>query len=195
MKVFVLFFCVILISCSTSDSTDTYSNAAADGIPAGAIQERFEDTPSLSGVRLNDGAGNLSQSGLIENGKRVGNWVDYHPNGIVKSVTSYVDGKKEGMALEISNSGQLEKRMQYHNDQLHGDYREFRYTTMKEQRNYRNGKLEGTVKIYYDDGKIMEEGAYQNGTRHGVSKWYDQDGNVTIEYEYESGELVKNKGF
>ncbi|HRK53950.1 MAG TPA: toxin-antitoxin system YwqK family antitoxin [Cyclobacteriaceae bacterium] len=192
MKLFFLFFSAVLISCSLSDSEGTYPGASTgEGIPVGAIQERFEDTPSLAGVRLNDGAGNISQSGVIEDGKRVGNWVEYHPNGIVKSVVSYVDGKKEGLALEISNNGQLEKRMQYHNDQLHGDYREFRYSTVKEERNYQNGKLEGIVKIYYDNGKIMEEGAYQNGIRHGLSKWYDQEGNLTIEYEYRNGELIK----
>jgi len=190
MKLFILFFSIVLISCSPSDSDNTFSNPV-EGIPAGAIQERFEDTPHLIGVRMNDGTGNLSQSGLVEDGKRVGNWVEYHPNGLVRSVISYVDGKKEGIAMELGNNGQLEKRMQYHNDQLHGDYREFRYTTVKEERNYQNGKLEGTVKIYYDNGKIMEEGAYQNGTRHGLSKWYDQEGNVTIEYEYNNGELVK----
>lgn len=53
------------------------------------------------------------------------------------------------------------------------------------------GKLEGLVKIYYDGGKIMEEGAYQNGLREGISKWYDQNGNETITYKYKNGELVK----
>lgn len=81
--------------------------------------------------------------------------------------------------------------MTYHNDMLHGEYKEFKYTVVKEERNYQNGKLEGLTKVYYDNGKIMEEGAYKNGTRDGVSKWYDQEGNVTIEYEYKNGQLVK----
>jgi len=102
-----------------------------------------------------------------------------------------VNGKREGLALEINSSGQLEKQMMYHSDLLDGTYKEFKYTTLKEERNYKNGKLEGIVKVYYDNGKIMEEGAYQNGIRHGVSKWYDQEGNVTIEYEYENGKLIK----
>ncbi len=181
---------LMLFSCSSSDSEQT-STVMAEGIPAGAIQKQFEDTPSLTGVRWNDGAGNALQTGLVEDGKRVGNWVEYYSNGLVRSVTPYVNGKREGMAFELSNNGQLEKRIQYHNDQLHGEYREFRYTSVKEERNYQNGKLEGLVKIYYDNGKIMEEGTYENGTRHGLSKWYDQDGNVTIEYEYEKGQLLK----
>lgn len=190
MRLFIVMISFIWISCS-SDSGESFSDVVAEGIPTGAIQEQFEDIPSLTAIKLTDGAGNLSQSGLVKDGKRAGNWVEYHPGGMVKSVVSYVDGKKEGAAIELNNSGQLEKRMQYHNDQLHGDYREFRYNTVKEERTYRKGKLEGTVKVFYDNGKLMEEGAYENGIRHGVSKWYDQDGNVTIEYEYKNGELMK----
>lgn len=188
MKLYFIFLLMVLISCSSPDSSNV---PPEEGIPANAIQQRFDDSPSLTGISLNDGSGNLSQSGLIADGKRVGSWVEYYPTGLVKSLVSYVNGKKEGLALELNSSGQLEKRMMYHNDQLHGDYKEFKYTTLKEERNYQNGKLEGMVKVYYDNGKIMEEGAYQNGTRHGISKWYDQEGNVTIEYEYNNGQLVK----
>jgi antitoxin component YwqK of YwqJK toxin-antitoxin module len=56
---------------------------------------------------------------------------------------------------------------------------------------YKYGKIEGTVKIYYDNSKVMEEGLYKNGLRDGVSKWYDQEGKLTIEYQYKNGELVK----
>jgi antitoxin component YwqK of YwqJK toxin-antitoxin module len=72
-----------------------------------------------------------------------------------------------------------------------GEYREYNYTTVKEERFYKNGKLEGTVKIFYADGKLMEEGLYKNGVRDGLSKWYDQQGNLTIQYEYKDGVLVK----
>jgi len=179
-----------MVSCSPGPG-NTVAEVPQEGIPAGAGQEQFADTPSLTGFTLKDASGNLSQSGMVEDGMPVGNWAEYYPNGLVKSVTPYVKGKKEGLAIEINSSGQLEKRMMYHNGQLNGEYKEFRYTTLKEERHYQNGKLEGIVKVYYDNGKIMEEGAYQNGTRHGVSKWYDQEGNVTIEYEYKNGELIK----
>lgn len=186
-----LFGLAMLVSCSESDSGTSSSPATAAGLPAGAIEEPFSDTPGLSRITLKDGSGNLAQSGITEDGDLEGNWVEYHPNGLVKSITSYVDGKKEGLMIELNNSGQLEKKMTYHNDMLHGEYKEFKYTVVKEERNYQNGKLEGLTKVYYDNGKIMEEGAYKNGTRDGVSKWYDQEGNVTIEYEYKNGQLVK----
>ncbi len=181
-----MFFC-----CDNESLTGATSSSEQLQIPAGAKTEPFPDNPELVRVTLTDGSGNVIQSGIVKGGRREGNWVEYHAGGLVKSITPYVNGRMEGLRVELSNTGQLEKRMAYHNDKLHGDYREFRYSTLKEERSYENGKLEGTTKIYYDDGKIMEEGAYKNGTRDGVSKWYDQQGNVTIEYEYKNGELIK----
>jgi len=159
-------------------------------IPAGANQETFEDKPGLVRVTVNQGL-TISQQGNYLNGKREGIWSEFHPNGLLKTATSYVNGTKEGLFIELNQSGQLTKRYFYHNNIRHGEYREFIYSTLKEERTYNMGKLEGLVKIYYDGGKIMEEGAYVNGLRDGVSKWYDQNGNVTITYEYKNGELVK----
>ena len=93
--------------------------------------------------------------------------------------------------MEMNNSGQMTKRFYYHKGLRHGDYKEYNYSNLKEERIYRFGKIEGTVKIYYDNLRVMEEGNYKGGVRDGISKWYDPDGKVSIEYEYKNGELVK----
>jgi antitoxin component YwqK of YwqJK toxin-antitoxin module len=85
----------------------------------------------------------------------------------------------------------LTKRCYYHKGVRHGEYKEFNYANLKEERVYSYGKIEGQVKIYYDNTKLMEESLYKNGVRDGVSKWFDQEGNLTIEYEYKNGELIK----
>jgi antitoxin component YwqK of YwqJK toxin-antitoxin module len=193
---------LILLSCSekpagteiTGSEITTPVDAAAienkDGeytdVPANATKEEFTDTPGVVKVSIGPEA-----QGMYKDGKRNGAWIEYHPNGLVKTITSYVDGKKEGLFVELTNNGQLQKRMYYHNNLRHGEYKEFNYSTVKEERPYQFDKLEGTVKIFYDNGKVMEEGSYKNGTRDGVSKWYDKEGNPTITYEYKNGELVK----
>lgn len=155
-------------------------------LPAGAVKEELADTPGLVSVKVGNEA-----SGIYKDGKRSGAWIEYHPGGLVKTITPYVDGKKEGLFVELSNNGQLVKRCAYHNNLRHGEYKEMNYSNVKEERFYQYDKLEGVVKIYYDNGKLMEEGTYKNGTRDGISKWYDQNGNVSITYEYKNGELVK----
>ncbi len=183
---------IVSFSCTEKDSASSINSGnEITGIPAGATQEEFSDSPGLIKVTVNDNNGKVTTSGLYRNKQREGSWVEYYPSGLTKSITTYIDGKKEGVTLEFNDNGQLSKRINFHLDQLDGDYREFNYTTVKEERFYKNGKLEGTVKIYYPDGKVMEEGLYKNGIRDGISKWYDQQGNVTIEYEYQNGVLIK----
>jgi antitoxin component YwqK of YwqJK toxin-antitoxin module len=175
---------------STPAVTAEPSEGDFEGLPAHAQKEEFSDTPGIVRAYTLEGT-NYGVFGTYQNGLREGNWIEYHPNGLVKSITPYVNGKMEGLRVEMSNNGVLEKRVTYHNNMRHGEYREYNYATIKEQRYYEYDKLEGVVKVFYPDGKLMEEGAYKNGTREGVSRWYDQNGNLSIEYEYKNGELVK----
>lgn len=186
----VLMF-LLIMGCSQQGQKGEAVGGSVPEIPIGAMTESLEDTPGLTRVTLNDNNGKVAMGGFYLNQKREGSWVEYHPNGMIKTITTYVGGKKEGMFAEFSETGQTVRRCLYHNDQRDGEYREYNYSTVKEERFYKGGKLEGAVRIYYPDGKIMEEGLYVNGVRDGISKWYDQQGNLTIQYEYKEGTLVK----
>lgn len=198
LLLFIMFSCGEKPSVEQSTPIDSQVTTLATEISSGdftdlhigASKEEFTDAPGV--VKATVGSGNNpSAQGIYKNGKRNGAWVEYHANGLIKSITSYTDGKKEGIHVELNNNGQLTKRMLYHNNLRHGEYKEFNYAMIKESRNYSYDKLEGLVEIFYDNGKKMEEGNYKNGTRDGVSKWYDQNGSVSITYEYKNGELVK----
>ncbi len=180
---------VIIFSCANKDATPDAPYAPA--IPVGAEQEEYADTPGLVKIIVRDSDGKIGAFGLYRNKKRNGAWVEYQRNGLVRSMVTYADGTMEGAALEINENGQVAKQYNHHKDVLDGEYKEFNYSTLKEERFYKTGKLEGAVKIYYPDGKVMEEGNYKNGIRDGVSKWYDKDGNLSIEYEYKEGALIK----
>lgn len=55
--------------------------------------------------------------------------------------------------------------------------------------NYKNDKLEGEKKTYYEDGAIAEEAFYINGQLHGNRKLYSEKGQVLEDLQYENGEL------
>lgn len=189
MKKLMLILSVGLLGCNAEVeySAETVEGLAA--LPATAVKEPYEDNSNLIKVTVN-GTDHISAQGDMFNGKKAGTWTEYHPNGVVRSVTTYVDGQKQGAMLTIDDRGQLQTRSYYHNGVLHGDYIVYNRTRIKEERHYITGKLEGALKKYYDNGKIMEESYYKNGLMHGMAKWYDQEGNVTIEYEYDNGKLV-----
>lgn len=156
------------------------------------ITKEFTDTPGLTKTEIRDASDKIITTGYILNGKKESSWVDYYPhNGMIKTVTTYVQDKKEGLFIEFNASNQLLRQCSFHNDLRHGEYKEYSGANVKEDRYYENGKLEGVARIFYENGKIMEVGYYKKGLREGTSKWYDQNGSITIEYEYKGGKLVK----
>lgn len=188
-RISVVIITLLMVGCNQSAEFNDATIEGLSSLPPNAQKEPYDDNPNLVKVTI-PGSGDAFSTGDYLNGKRNGNWIEHHPNGVVKSVTGYIDGVKQGGFTTVDDKGQLEASGYYHNGELHGAWKQFNRARVKEERTYINGKLEGVVKVYYPTGKIMEEGMYTNGVRDGVSKWYDQDGNITIEYEYDNGELL-----
>lgn len=188
-KVVFILVSVVVFCCNQQQEISADSVTGLAELPPNATKEPYESNPNLIKVTI-PGSGDAYIVGDYLNGKRSGSWTEFHTNGVLKSVTSYIDGVKQGTHITSDDRGQVEVIASYHNGELDGDWKQYSRTRVKEERTYINGKLEGTVRIYYPTGKIMEEGLYTNGVRDGISRWYDQEGNVTIEYEYKNGELV-----
>ncbi|WP_396178718.1 toxin-antitoxin system YwqK family antitoxin [Flavobacterium sp.] len=54
--------------------------------------------------------------------------------------------------------------------------------------NYKKGKLEGTQKIYFSDGKIAEETTYKEGKREGIYRVYLQNGIIAEEATFKNNQ-------
>ena len=55
---------------------------------------------------------------------------------------------------------------------------------------YKNGKLNGSTKTYYDNGKLYEHKIWNEGIQDGLMKQYYLDGSVKFESNFNSG--IKN---
>ena len=186
LRLFTALCLLWLVSCQSPTKESTSSNVE---LPVGN-QIPFDDTPGIVKAELKNAGGIDDGIGYYENGKKSGSWVEYDNSSMLKRVTTYLNGKKEGITVEFSNN-QLIRRYYFHNDLRHGEYVEYSGVIVKEVRNYVSGKMEGPTRVYYDDGKIQEEGNYLHGVRDGTSKWYDQAGSMTIMYEYKNGVLLQ----
>ncbi len=184
---FAIVFLTFLAGCGNNPPPKTTSPEKAVTEPAPATPT---GTPVLTETK--DATGKVLSSGYLLDGMKESSWLEYYDTGVIKTLTTYYHDKKEGVAIEFTNNGSVSKRSMYHNDVREGEYKEYNYGNVHEERTYVNGKIDGTVRIYYDTNlKLMEESMYKNGVRDGVSKWYDQNGNLTIQYNYKNGELVK----
>ena len=131
---------------------------------------------------------NFLFSGSLNQGLPEGNWVQYFPGGMVKTICYYQDGKKAGTSLEIDKNGYLLKQEHFRNDRLDGEsvtWRPGARMTLLE--NYREGKLHGVRKVFYESGSIQEEANYMDGLREGKSSWFDENGKLIATYNYKEG--------
>ncbi len=187
-KLFLLSLIIFACNRSTSSNVATVEDLA--DLPASAKKEPYSDNPDLVRVTIEASTGIPLEQGNYLNGKKYGTWTTYHSNELIKSITTYINGVKEGTHVEINDRGQITLKAHYHNGQYDGDYLAYKNIKVVERRFYKVGKLEGTLKKYYDNGDIMEESIYENGKLNGIAKWYDQAGKVTLEYEYRYGQLI-----
>jgi len=160
-------------------------------LPPSAKIEPFDDGSGLVKVTIYGSDQGILEQGYYLNGYREGVYTKFHATGYVNITTGYVRGKKEGQSVVADDRGQIQELFTYHKDLLHGTYIKYNRSQLKEKKNYLKGKVEGTVELYYPNGKIMERSNYANGTRDGISQWFDQAGNLSIEYTYNNGELVQ----
>ena len=69
-----------------------------------------------------------------------------------------------------------------------GKWETYRYNTLYENRNYKNGKLDGNVTTYDSDGKtVVKEFTSSNGKRNGRYTTYYTNGQLQKEQEYKDG--------
>lgn len=60
-----------------------------------------------------------------------------------------------------------------------GLYRHFKRNALAEESIYKNGNLDGYRKLYYSDGKtLQQEATFTEGKLNGVSKSYTQNGKI-----------------
>ena len=52
---------------------------------------------------------------------------------------------------------------------------------------YKNGKLDGTVKLYHKNGKLESEAPYKNGRAEGIRREYYESGKLRKETPYKNG--------
>ncbi len=181
---------IVLVSCGDSASTA----ASAGGIDlSGYMQEDVAGSDAKHVIQV-DNLGYSVAEGIVRDGKRDGVWIEYHPGThIPASIVSYVNGVPNGPTIFMDQRGQVEEKQGLSNGQLHGMLAKYDYGKPAAEMNYKNGKLNGLARTYYDGrhrGKLQQEVEYKEGLQHGKFVYYNEEGVKTLEYVYKDGEKV-----
>ncbi|MEL6867391.1 MAG: hypothetical protein AAFP19_23400 [Bacteroidota bacterium] len=184
--------CILMLACNQqNDSATATANNAAIGFTDFEISS-YPNSPIQKATKKAE-SGVEVEEGTVLNGQKNGAWITYHAkDGRVKTVTNYIDGKKDGLHVELNDRGQVILQCHYKNDIFHGTWAAYRFGTRKEKEvQYNMGQIDGFYREYHSsNGKLMKDIQYQNGKMHGYFKQYDDNENLLMEYVYENGEKV-----
>lgn len=145
-----------------------------------------------------------AQNKTDKQGRRQGQWIEYHDNGKVKSIGNFVNGFPVGEFSYYTENGKLQAKNVfaengidavseifsengnviakgfYKNKKRDGEWHYFdeNQGVMILVENYANGVLNGHWVSYYRTGYPQFEGDYKNGVK--IGKWitFDPEGNV-----------------
>lgn len=178
----------LLIACGGNSSS---SSASSDlQINLTGFSELAIPNSNATLVTKKDGAGKMIEQGIVRAGQKDGPWTVFHENESIKSITTYINGILNGAHLEFNNRGQLEKRVEYLNNNFHGLYGEYKYGRPLKEINYTEGIQEGPFRIWNDMGKLKQRGTNKNGKLEGTLDYFDDEENKIMSYEYKNGEVV-----
>ena len=102
--------------------------------------KKFSNIPFSGHIESYHPNGQLKIIGDFSNGKKIGNWVEYYMSGIKKSEGQYANGKKDGAWVYY-----------------------FLNTNIKEKQLFKDGNKDGLWEKYDMHGTLVQTESYQNG--------------------------------
>jgi len=98
-----------------------------------------------------------AQNKTDKEGRRQGQWIDYHDNGKIKSKGSFVNGFPVGEFIYFNEKGVLYAKSVYSEN-----------------------RIDATTEIYSENGNVVAKGFYKNKKRNGEWLYFDENQGVTI---------------
>jgi antitoxin component YwqK of YwqJK toxin-antitoxin module len=150
--------------------------------------------------------GQLAATGKYKSGRLNGIVKRYYSNGKILSETNYSKGKKNGVMKRFYPSGEIEMICEYNEDLLKGQIKIYDLNGKLKEGNHQyfypngllhisgyciNGRPEGVLEAYDDNGTILSRLKCKNGMLHDISQYFNSQGKpYRIEF-YENGDFVK----
>ena len=114
--------------------------------------------------------------------------ISYDDTGMIRRITPYVGGLKNGVEQKFDASGNLTAEINYKQGIKNGTASGFFPTKeVAFRKRYEDGKVVGRLTCYFPTGEVAAEFAYKDGKKEGTAKIY---GPNAREISFASGEIV-----
>ncbi len=148
-----------------------------NGQPAGLVQEYFPN-------------GVVGLEGNLQGELREGLWKAYYESGQPKDETQFVAHVPSGVFRQWRPDGSLALAGQVENGKKSGVWTAYATdgtTVIKEESYGADEKLDGSYKLYHENGQLKEEGSYAAGQKSGVWRGFYEDGQPQYTGSWEAG--------
>jgi antitoxin component YwqK of YwqJK toxin-antitoxin module len=129
------------------------------------------------------------EEGEYVDGRRQGEWKKYYADGTTpRLIAEYKTGKPNGKYKKYYANGVLKEQGTYNERKQYGDLviqNEQGIVTQKKSFN-QNGKEDGLVQFFYDDGSIQMEMTKKDGVIQGTATTYWPNGDVKKRIAYDA---------
>lgn len=139
-------------------------------------------------------ASDVIEEGEYENGRKIGLWVRYYPNGNIQSKINYVNGRPKGMYELYYDNGQVEEQGNWNRNKNTGDFKRF-YDNGEMMQHFQfgdDGKRNGEQLYFYSNGEVEVRVDVVGGKENGSLKRYFPNGELKSEMNVEMGVADKN---
>ncbi len=187
----VLFASLFLFACGGGNASQTSTAVPATSPDlAGFTVQDFGN--GIQKANKKDDSGTVVEEGELINNLKNGTWVTYHPkDSRIKSITNYINGKKNGVYLELNDRGSVDLQCYYNEDILDGKWVKYKFGSRSEKEiDYKMGQIDGFYREYHNNGKMQKEISYKNGKQDGKFRQFNDQEQVVMEYEYKNGEKI-----
>lgn len=141
--------------------------------------------------KVYDEGGDLKYKGEYVDGKPVGTFTYYYPDGIVKATLNFIDSGAIAYAKNYHPNGKLMAVGKYVNQKKDSTWLYYSQEdgTLSTEEHYLNTIKEGVWKTYYPEGQVAEEVIYRNDLREGPWIQYFTDGKVKMKAAFINDKL------
>lgn len=174
----------LMINCSEKRDEKEIHHLNLDDISV-AIPNRVVNKPSLY-------YDNETSLWLLNNKPYSGHMVSFHPDSTLKEKVGILNGKKQNQTTQWYPDGQLKLVANYHEGKLHGE-KKLWSTDAKHilitHLNYQLGKPHGEQKQWYPTGELYKLLNMNMGREEGIQQAFRKNGDLYANYEAKNGRI------
>lgn len=135
--------------------------------------------------------GQLQSVTTFSMGVPEGTWEYYYPNGKMAWKNTFSNGAKSGRWTWYFENGNPKKVETYTENMKNGVYITYYEgkdsTFRKSEVNYKMGKMDGSYKLWYENGQVKSEEKYKEDKVDGESLMYYENGQLAVQQNYKNG--------